>query len=320
MCGNGSVILLLLGTCFDMLWSFVVRWSSGRCSCANKLRLASFCSQLGQLCCCQVAVSGCCWMVSRSLLAHANLARITWNVLFPNWQNLQSPEAGNLSDWRRKWKKLSTFSKVPGESSCHGGRMLPITFSSNRQFHVRQKSGVSARSVQLVVFVWSCAKGWRSHESRLCSGSDMSHSLNWANPVCEVSTAQPSTGHFYLHHSGTRQQSRHDPKPVWILHSSVERFPSWLCCCLFFFLVSMVSVLFIDFWLYRSVFLKVLCVVFAHECCIFMSKFQMGPGLWGCSWPPSSVSVLSQVLWGKKAKTSCLNMVKVGTTRVAHIC
>lgn len=312
MCGNGSVIFLLLGTCFDLLWSFVVHWSSGRSSCANELRLASFCSQLGQLCCCQVAVSGCCWMVSRSLLAHADLARITWNVLFPSWGRGREPL------WLEK--KVEEIEHFPGESSCHGGCMLPITFTSNRQFHVRQKSGVNARCVQLVVFVWSCAKGWRSHESRLCSGSDMSHSLNRANPVCEVSTAQPSTGHFYLHHSGTRQQSRHDPKPVWILHSSVERFPSRLCCCLYFFLVSMVPVLFIDFWLYRSVFLKVLCVVFAHECCIFMSKFQMGPGLWGCSWPPSSVSVLSQVLGEKKAKTSCLNKVKVGTTRVAHIC
>lgn len=80
----------------------------------------------------------------------------------------------------------------------------------------------------------------------------------------------------------TSPRCHHYPKPVWILKSSVEMFPpSRLRCWLFFFSVSMVPVLFTDGWLYWSVFLKVLCVVFTHECCIFTSKFQLGPGLRG---------------------------------------
>lgn len=156
--------------------------------------------------------------------------------------------------------------------------------------------------------------------------------------ICEFSTAPPSTRHLYLHHSGTHAGSspeaserpteltsprcHHDPKPVWVLKSSVEMFPvaasllvvlfspfPWFLCCSLMADCTGVC------------FLKVLCVVFTHECCIFTSKFQLGPGLRGSLTSVHHAGFVTGLLGGEKkkllwfeAKSFCLIMVKVTTT------
>lgn len=136
MCGNGSVLLLLLGTCFDLLWSFVVRWRSAGSSCATELRLASSHSRLGPLCCGLVAGSSCCWMVSPPMWVQADIPQGGAQM---HRTSLMGEESGP--------KRVFTVSaKVPGESSCHWGSW---TFTSNRQ--ISREASVTQN-----LFSWLC--------------------------------------------------------------------------------------------------------------------------------------------------------------------
>lgn len=84
---------------------------------------------------------------------------------------------------------------------------------------------------------WICEVTTVSWIRTVSPAPDISTSISQAH----VKTGWPAQLH-----------AKKDPNPVCILKSSVETFPSWLCCCLWcsFFFVFTVLVLFNDFLLY----------------------------------------------------------------------